>query len=170
VLIVGTLEEIGGRVRYVPETKSSPSRRSLSLPRFLVEVLAEHLTGEPESSYVFTSKTGDPLRRSTFRQCHWLPAVRRAGLEPLRFHDLRHSHVSLLIGQGAHPKEIQARLGHASITTTLNTYGHLMPSLDAALSDRLDEAYGAARTGTNGDQMGTSTEAVVLELAAAADA
>jgi integrase len=45
--------------------------------------------------------------------------------------------------QGAHPKAIQARLGHASITTTLNTYGHLFPSLDVELADRLDPVRAA---------------------------
>jgi integrase len=54
----------------------------------------------------------------------FLTAVRRAGLEPLRFHDLRNSAVALAIKAGAHPKAIAERLGHASITTTLNTYGH----------------------------------------------
>jgi integrase len=164
VYVIGTLEEIGSRVRYVHETKTSESRRVLSVPRFLVDVLAEHLAGAPESDYMFTSRVGDPLRRSSFRQSHWLPAVRRAGLEALRFHDLRHTCVALLIAQGAHPKEIQVRLGHASITTTLNTYGHLMPSLDAALSERLDHAYREGKTGTNGDQMGTKRDEEVVEL------
>jgi hypothetical protein len=54
------------------------------------------------------------------------------------FHDLRHTAVALAIAEGAHPKAIQARLGHASITMTLNTYGHLFPSLDVELADRLD--------------------------------
>ncbi|MGH2403299.1 MAG: site-specific integrase, partial [bacterium] len=49
-----------------------------------------------------------------------------AGLPEIRFHDLRHTHAGLLVAAGVHPKAIQARLGHASITTTLNTYGHLM--------------------------------------------
>jgi integrase len=65
------------------------------------------------------------------RKRYWKPAVNRAELDPeLRFHDLRHSCASILISRGAHPKEIQARLGHASITTTLDRYGHLLPSLD----------------------------------------
>jgi integrase len=55
------------------------------------------------------------------------------------FHDLRHTAVALAITQGAHPKAIQARLGHSSITTTLNTYGHLFASLDVELADRLDD-------------------------------
>lgn len=65
--------------------------------------------------------------------------------ERLRFHDLRHTCASILIAQGAHPKEIQARLGHASITTTMDRYGHLFPSLGAQLDANLDEIFRSAR-------------------------
>jgi integrase len=58
---------------------------------------------------------------------------------------LRHSCAGLLIAQGVHPKEIQARLGHASITTTLNTYGHLWPSLGAQLDAKIESVYRQAR-------------------------
>lgn len=61
--------------------------------------------------------------------------------DPCTFHDLRHSHAALLIAQGEHPKVIQARLGHASIKTTLDTYGHLFDGLDEAAADRLDESW-----------------------------
>jgi integrase len=67
-----------------------------------------------------------------------LPAVQASVGEPLRFHDLRHTHAALLIAQGVHPKVVQDRLGHASITTTLDTYGHLMTGLDEAAAEALD--------------------------------
>ena len=57
----------------------------------------------------------------------------------LRFHDLRHTCASLLIEQGAHPKEIQVRLGHPSITTTLDRYGHLIRRSDISSPVNLDE-------------------------------
>ena len=79
-----------------------------------------------------------------------LPATKHG----LRFHDLRHTCASLLIAQGAHPKLIQARLGHSSITITLDRYGHLFPSLEAALADKLDAAFAA----------GTEPVAAVAEL------
>jgi integrase len=79
--------------------------------------------------FVFTGRDGALLRRSNFRRRHFKPALRRAELESaVRFHDLRNTFAAILIAQSAHPKEIQARLGHASITTTLDLYGHLMPS------------------------------------------
>jgi integrase len=66
--------------------------------------------------------------------------VEAAGISPApTFHHLRHTAAALAIAQGAHPKAIQARLGHASITTTLNQYGHLFPSLDVELAERLDD-------------------------------
>ena len=57
----------------------------------------------------------------------------------MRFHDLRHTHAALLIASGAHPKVIQVRLGHASIRTTLDLYGHLMPGLDDQAVDALEQ-------------------------------
>ena len=59
----------------------------------------------------------------------------------LRFHDLRHTCVALLVAQGAHPMAIKERLGHSSITVTLDQYGHLMPSIDEALADGLESTY-----------------------------
>ena len=67
----------------------------------------------------------------------------QALLQMLRFHDLRHSHAALLIAAGQHPKVIQERLGHASITTTLDVYGHLFEGIDQAAADAIDEALTA---------------------------
>jgi integrase len=115
----------------------------VALPKFLVDVLAGHLAASPpgEGGFVFQAPHGGPLRRSNFRRRVWLPAVAASVGEPMRFHDLRHSHVAILIAQGEHPKTIQARLGHAKISTTLDTYGHLFEGLDEAAADRLDENY-----------------------------
>ena len=65
--------------------------------------------------------------------------------EGIRFHDLRHTAATLAIAAGAHPKAIQERLGHSSITTTLDRYGHLFPDLDEELAKRLDEMGRASR-------------------------
>jgi integrase len=73
------------------------------------------------------------------------PALTKAGLSrSVRFHDLRHTCAALCIALGAHPKAIQERLGHSSITVTLDRYGHLFPKLDEALTDRLDELHSDA--------------------------
>src|SRR5947199_6041691 len=73
-----------------------------------------------------------------FRHREFPRALRRAGLRHIRFHDLRHTYASLLIAQGAHPKYIQAQLGHASIQTTLDRYGHVMPEIHQAEARKLD--------------------------------
>ena len=63
----------------------------------------------------------------------------------MRFHDLRHTHAAQLIAAGEHPKVIQERLGHASIRTTLDTYGHLFAGMDAQAAERIDTMYRGAR-------------------------
>jgi len=140
--IVGSLEEVAGLVRYVQETKTKSSRRALTIPPFLCHILGQHLAEAPVGEFVFASREGQPLRRNNFRRRHWKPALIKAGLpQGLRFHDLRHTCASILIAQGAHPKEIQARLGHSSITTTMDRYGHLLPSLGSQLDEALDRTY-----------------------------
>lgn len=121
------------------------SRRKLSVPQFLVDELRGHLSEAPPSDFVFCTLEGHPLRRNNFRRRYWLPAVEEGGLAPFRFHDLRHTCAGLLIAQGAHVKEIEMRLGHASITTTMNVYGHLLPSLDERLAAGLDHTYRSAK-------------------------
>jgi integrase len=69
---------------------------------------------------------------------HFEPALRRAGLRKIRFHDLRHTYASLLIDQGEHPKYIQAQMGHSSINVTMDTYGHLMKTVNQESARRLD--------------------------------
>jgi integrase-like protein len=73
--------------------------------------------------------------------------------EGLRFHDLRHTCAALLIAEGAHPRAIMERLGHSSITVTLNTYGHLFPSVDEALTDRLDRVFHASLASGSADEV-----------------
>lgn len=130
-----------GGISFGPP-KTPSARRSVALPAFLRDMLTPHHTA-PED-LVFTTVRGYPIRHSNFYGRVFKPAVRRAlppDLHGLRFHDLRHTCASLLIAQGAHPKAIQERLGHASITTTLDRYGHLMPTLDERLTAGLDATY-----------------------------
>jgi integrase len=135
--------EVNGRL-YVGPLKTKESRRVVTIPAFLADELSTlaspKRTDTARSDLVFPAPEGGPLRRTTFGRRFWAPAVKRAGMFPAPpFHDLRHTAVALAIAEGAHPKAIQARLGHASITTTLNTYGHLFPSLDVELAERLGD-------------------------------
>ena len=80
----------------------------------------------------------------------WLPAVDATVGQPCTFHDLRHSHAALLIREGLHPKVIQERMGHSSIRTTLDTYGHLFPGLDEAAAEALDSSVRGVGVGLEG--------------------
>jgi integrase len=126
--------------------KTRASRRTVGLPRFVVEELATHLVtpGDP-GGFVFTAPQGGPLQLPAFRARVWRPAVRAAGLDGLRIHDLRHTAVALWIGAAANPMEVSAPAGHSSVSFPLDRYDHLYPEADATLRDRLDALYGAAQ-------------------------
>ena len=74
----------------------------------------------------------------------WRRALAAAGVK-CRFHDLRHTSVALAIASGAHPKAIRARMGHSTISVTLDRYGHLFPELDEAIADAFDQGWNEAR-------------------------
>ena len=105
-------------------------------------LLPAQLAHRATTELVFASINSDPIRKSNFNRRYWQPAVQAIGLPHRVFHDLRHTSVALAIESDAHPKSVQSRLGHASITTTLNVYGHLFESLDADIADRLDQSMG----------------------------
>ncbi len=85
---------------------------------------------------------------------------RAADFEGVTFHALRHSHVALLIEAVVNPKQIQARLGHSSIRTTLDTYGHLMVGYDDVAANALEDMFAFGDM----DQMWTAGESNVLSL------
>jgi integrase len=132
-----TLVDVNGELSF-GQPKTRGSSRTLSLPGPVVAALAEHLR-EHRTDLVFTSPDGSPLRRSNFYHRVWRPALRAAELEPApRFHDLRHTHVALLISGDVPIKAIQERLGHASIVMTMDRYGHLLDGVDDQLIAALD--------------------------------
>lgn len=108
--------------------KTAASVRTVPLPKVVRESLAAHLERWPTDSdaLIFTNERCCPLRRNRFGEI-WRATVSRANLNGLRFHDLRHFYASLLIRHGESVKVVQARLGHASASETLDTYSHLWP-------------------------------------------
>lgn len=110
-----------------PKTKRS--RRTVALPIEVVGAL-QPLLDRPGSEWLFTTTTGLVVRHNNFRNRIWLPACEAAGLEPRpKIHDARHSQASWLLNAGVPIHVVQARLGHESIKTTVDTYGHLVPDL-----------------------------------------
>ena len=124
--------------------KSDAGYRTVPLAPETVEVVAAHLAAYPaRKGLVVTSSAGAAVRRNNF-VARWDNAKERAGVtRPLRFHDLRHRYASVLIESGLDPLTVKTLMGHASITETYDTYGHLFPSQ----SERAAEAITASING-----------------------
>jgi integrase len=94
---------------------------------------------------VFSAERGGPIRRSNFTRRVWIPTTRAAGVEGLRFHDLRHTAATLAVAAGASTRELMVRMGHSSSAAALR-YQHVMAGRDAAIAAGLDELIQAAST------------------------
>lgn len=132
--------DVGGKLVFgSPKTHQV---RTVVLPSFLSDHLAEQLAsaGGP-NTLVFTSPRGEPIRYGNFLRRVWKPTLEKVEIPEMGVHALRHTCAALLIAQGAHPKAIQRHLGHRSITTTLDRYGHLFEDEHDRLADRIDDAY-----------------------------
>jgi integrase len=118
----------------------------VTLPAVAAAALAEHLATYSQpgpDGLVFTSTEGGLLRRSNFQRRVWRPATSAAGLEGLRFHDLRHTSATLSIAAGASTRELMARMGHSSSAAALR-YQHVLAGRDTAIAAALDELTEAA--------------------------
>lgn len=147
VKVTETLTNVRGEVSIGPP-KTRASVRTVSLPKFLVVEVEHHSVGSRDD-LLFPAPLGGPLRFSAFRQRVWRPAVEKAGLEWCTPHSLRHSQAALLIEAGEDPYVISKRLGHTSIRTTYDVYGHLLPSADEAAADKLDAIPRTRRAPSN---------------------
>lgn len=145
----------------IGEPKSARSRRTITIPPSLADVMRPLTTGRAGGEFLFVTKRGRPVRHANFRYRAWVPAVtgmqrcdqHRDAERPCggcdgtvakspRIHDLRHSHASWLIAAKVPLPAIQRRLGHESITTTIDRYGHLAPELDDEITAALDHLTG----------------------------
>ena len=103
------------------QTKTPKSVRSVEIPEELVYYFHDRKAGP-----VFTSLQGNRIQPNNFRKRYFIPAVEKSIGKPFRFHDLRHTAVALAIKDKKHPFEISKMLGHTSIKTTFDVYGHLL--------------------------------------------
>ncbi len=134
----------------VIRSKTNKSRRMISLSPSTVAVLQEHreaqeklrqsleLPSISDSDPVFSHYDGSPLLPNSVTHA-WIKLTRRCGLDGIRLHDARHTHASLLLKQGVHPKIVQERLGHAGIAITLDLYSHVAPGLQEAAANKFDD-------------------------------
>jgi integrase len=135
---------------YFGEPKTARSRRSIPLCASTVRALSEHRRKQGEerlklgpdyqqNDLVFATPEGGPLAPRNLKRRHFRPILERANL-PLdfRLYDLRHSCATLLLAAGEHPKVVSERLGHATVTLTLDVYSHVLPTMQEGASQKLE--------------------------------
>jgi integrase len=134
------------------EPKTRKSRRSIVLTAFAVEALKKHqarqlemkkAAGEAweEHDYVFCTTFGKHLHPGHDVLEELKKLLKKAGLPDVRFHDLRHSTATLLLSKGVHPKVVQEILGHSEISMTLDTYSHVLPTMQKAAMEGLNDFF-----------------------------
>jgi integrase len=135
---------------YFGEPKTPRSRRRIPLPVSVLRALLEHRRRQAEErlkagpcyqnfDLVFAGGEGNPVCSLDIIRRHFKPTLERAGLpQALRLYDLRHSCATLLLSENENPKVVSERLGHANIVLTLDTYSHVLPSMQQAASEKLE--------------------------------
>ncbi|PRW64640.1 tyrosine-type recombinase/integrase [Actinopolyspora mortivallis] len=141
VHVAESVTEVNGELVW--GTPKTHERRSVPLPRFLVEELASRVNGRPSDALLFTAPQGGVLRVRNFRRAVFDAAVREVGPKGFHPHELRHTAASLAIASGADVKLVQQMLGHKTATMTLDLYGHLFPDRLNEIADRMDSAVRA---------------------------
>ena len=147
--VVQTLEHLRNGEYAFKEPKTQRGRRSIALsPSLVIELWQHRLKQENARSslgrpltpadLVFSHPDGKPLRPNSVTRAFKVIAE-SVGLQHVRLHDLRHAHATILLAQGVHPKIVQERLGHSSVSTTLDIYSHVVPGLQEAAARRFDE-------------------------------
>jgi integrase len=140
--IAEAVTEVNGR--QIWGTPKGHERRSVPIPRFLADELAEHVAGKGRDELVFPGVKGGALRVRVFRRGGFDAAVAALDVADMHPHELRHTAASLAIASGADVKVVQQMLGHKSATMTLDLYGHLFPDRLDEVADALDAARATA--------------------------
>jgi integrase len=124
--------------------KTAASLRDVPAPRFLLNAVVEHSDALKLGVVDILCRTprGNLLRRDYYNREIWKPAIAAAGLpDDTTFHDLRHTFASTALAEGVPISEVSRWLGHKSITTTVDLYGHLVPEASGRARDALDRAF-----------------------------
>ncbi len=138
--VVQTLSSIQHRLVF-GTPKTPKSKRSVALDPMTIADLRRHKVqqneerlalggGWPDHDLVFTQEDGSPVHPNLFSRDRFRHHIKAAGLPQIRFHDLRHTHATLALQAGIHPKVVSERLGHSSVSITLDTYSHAIPAME----------------------------------------
>jgi integrase len=146
---------VGNKVNFptspAAARKTKRSRRTIRLTGGAVQALKEHLSRQLEEmermgslykpgGHIFATEAGTIINPSNLRNRSFRPLLKRAGLRPIRFHDLRHTCATLLLSKDVNPKIVSEMLGHSSISVTLDIYSHLLPDMQEKAAKALEEA------------------------------
>lgn len=145
-----TLTRYGSRL-VLGDTKTRKSRRTVNLTEAAIQALRGHLERQLEQvermgdlyedqGLIFTTEAGTLINPTNLRKRSFASLLRKAGLPEVRFHDLRHTCASLLLGKNVHPKYVQELLGHATVSITLDTYSHFVPAMGVQTARAMEEA------------------------------
>ncbi len=151
--VVETAYKLDNGEYLLKEPKTASSRRSVTLPASLVELFKAYRAdqellriqlgvGLELNDFVFIRPDGTPINPNAVTLA-FKRILKRAGLKGYRVHDLRHTHATLMLMAGVHPKIVSERLGHASISITLDTYSHVLPSMQEEAAEKFDGIFDA---------------------------
>jgi len=151
--VVASAHMLNNGEYVIKEPKTTNSRRTVALPPSLALLLRQHRDDQEkicfelgrnrtDEDFVFAHLDGRPINPNAVTLA-FIRLIRRSGLPHIRLHDLRHTHATLMLKAGIHPKVVSERLGHAGIGITLDTYSHVLPGLQEAAAERFDEMLGA---------------------------
>lgn len=139
----------GGGFRF-EEPKTAKSRRSIPLSDSVLSAIKTYRRIQLEQrmklgadytnlDLVFTTELGTPISSKNLRDRHFKPLMKEAGLPKIRLYDLRHTTATLLLSAGENPKVVSERLGHASIVLTLDTYSHVLPTMQKEATNKIEK-------------------------------
>jgi integrase len=148
-----TLRRVDGALAF-SEPKTKRSNRRIDLSQRAVAALRQHRARQKEArlkhlqawedlDLVFTNEIGRPVEATNLVGRSYKPLLERAGLARIRFHDLRHTAATLLLGKGLHPKIVSEMLGHSSIAITLDLYSHVTPTMQREAAAAMDALLGS---------------------------
>src|SRR3990172_6582554 len=157
ISVVAGLHRLAGRGMVLLPTKTARSRRQISITGEVIDVLRlvrrrqieQRLASGSawhQSGFVFTDTSGNPIDPDRVTK-EFVRLARLAGLEPVRLHDLRHTHASLMLQAGVHPKVVSERLGHASVAITMDVYSHVLPGIQEEAAERFARLLGHVSAG-----------------------
>ncbi|MFC1902366.1 tyrosine-type recombinase/integrase [Chloroflexota bacterium] len=149
--VVETAYRLGNGEYRIKEPKTPQSRRTVTLPTSLVELFKVYRADQEllriqldvslnADDFVFIRPDGSPINPNAITLA-FRRIIKRADLKDLRIHDLRHTHATLMLRAGIHPKVVSERLGHANIGITLDIYSHVLPGMQEAAAEKFDRIF-----------------------------